>query len=148
MQEPTRVTSTGGATLIDLALVSNLEAIERCSVIPPLANSDHNGISLTMNLRKPSKPTTKRSIWRYTQADFDKASEMIDTYDWDSLLLGKSVDEACLAWQEKFLSIMEQCIPRGAVSKKCAMGFSTYQTNYSKEKLCLQKIQKNSRQCV
>ena len=51
VQEPT---STGGATLINLALVSNLEALESCSVIPPLASSDHNGISLTMNLRKPS----------------------------------------------------------------------------------------------
>ena len=104
MQEPTRVASTGGATLIDLALVSNLEALESCSVIPPLDNSDHNGI---MNLRKPSRPTTKRSIWKYAQADFNKACELIDAYDWDSVLLGNSLDEACQAWKETFLSIME-----------------------------------------
>ena len=45
MQEPTPVATSGNATLIDLALVSNRGLVENCSVIPPLINSDHNGIS-------------------------------------------------------------------------------------------------------
>ena len=57
-------------------------------------------------------------IWKYSQADFVKASDLIDETDWDHLLSGKSVDDACLIWQETFLSIMEQCIPRGVLPKK------------------------------
>ena len=34
------------------------------------------------------------------------------------LFSGKSVDEVCLTWQETFLSIMDQCIPKGVLPKK------------------------------
>ena len=91
---------------------------EECSVISPLANSDHNGISLAIKQKKPPKCSARRLIWKYSQADFAKASDLIDETDWDSLFSGKSVDEACLIWQETFLSIMEQCIPRGVLPKK------------------------------
>ena len=114
MQEPTRIAPSGNATLIDLALVSNRDVVENCSVLPPLANSDHNGISLTItkHSKKPSKPVSKKTIWKYAKADFVKAS------NWDSLFHGKSVDEACTAWEETLLSIMEQCIPKGKLPKK------------------------------
>ena len=120
VQEPTRVTISGNATLIDLALVSNREAVEDCSILPPLMNSDHNGLSLTItkSMKKPSKPILKREIWKYSKADFVKASNMIDDFDWDSLFHGKSVDEACSAWEEAILLIMEQCILKGKVPKK------------------------------
>ena len=100
VQEPTRIISSNRATLIDLALVSNLNYFEECSVIPPLANSDHNGISLAIKQKKPPKSSARRLIWKYSQADFAKASDLLDETDWDSLFSGKSVDEACLIWQE------------------------------------------------
>lgn len=61
VQEPTRVASSGNATLIDLALVSNVEELEGFSVLPPLMNSDHNGISLTVT----KTSNVQRQIWKY-----------------------------------------------------------------------------------
>ena len=120
VQEPTRVAISGNATLIDLALVSNREAVEDCSILPPLMNSDHNGLSLTItkSMKKPSKSMPKREIWKYSKADFAKASNMIDDFNWDSQFHGKSVDEACSAWEEAILLIMDHCIPKGKVPKK------------------------------
>ena len=46
--QPTHVSTSGGATLIDLVLLSNPQQLQDCSVIPELPNSDHKGISLTM----------------------------------------------------------------------------------------------------
>ena len=118
MQEPTRIISSNRATLIDLALVSNVNYIQDCSVITPLANSDHNGISLAIKRKKSAKSSTRRQVWKYSQADFPKASDLIEETDWEHLFHGKSVDEACCIWQEKFLSIMEQCIPKGVLPLK------------------------------
>ena len=113
VQEPARITSGNRATLIDLALESNPNYLEECSVIPPMANSDHNGISLTIKYKWKKFPK-----WKYSQADFVKASDLIDETDWDHPLSGKSVDDACLIRQETFLSIMEQCIPRRVLPRK------------------------------
>ena len=48
--EPTRVTSNS-STLIDLIFVSSTTLIEKCTTIPPLANSDHHGLQLTFKLK-------------------------------------------------------------------------------------------------
>ncbi len=47
--EPTHVHHNGSTSLIDLVFVSNPLLINTCSVIPPLSNSDHNGLSLQCN---------------------------------------------------------------------------------------------------
>ena len=74
VQEPTSVVDNGSATLIDPAFLSNPSCCEECSVIPPLSNSEHNGISLTLkwgavkslsltksgNIHKP--PTLNRPV--------------------------------------------------------------------------------------
>ena len=120
VQEPSRVASSSNATLIDLTLVSNIEEVEGCSVLPLLMNSDHNGISMTVTktLTKPSKAMFKRQIWKYSKADFLRASVMIDDIDWDSLFDGQNIDEASSAWEEVLSSIMERCIPQGKVPTK------------------------------
>ena len=118
VQEPTRAISSNKATLIDLALVSNVNNVQECSVITPLANSNHNGISLAIKYKKPTKSSAKRQIWKYSQADFSKASELINETDWQHLFYGKGINEAYCIWQERFLSIMEQCIPKGVLPKK------------------------------
>ena len=40
---PTHISPSGGATLIDLALIYEPSSLLDCSVCPPLANSDHKG---------------------------------------------------------------------------------------------------------
>ena len=44
-------------------------------------------------------------------ADWDRACELIENCDWDSLQ-GNDVNESWVRWSHKFVSIMEECIPR------------------------------------
>ena len=44
--QPTHISPSRTATLIDLALPSTPSQMVSCDVIPPLGNSDHNGIGL------------------------------------------------------------------------------------------------------
>ena len=76
-------------------------------------------------------------IWKYSQADFVKASELIEETDWDQLFSGKSIDEACIIWEETFLSIMDQCIPKGVLPKRrieYPLGLTQHQAHYLQKK--------------
>ena len=86
VREPTRLATSGTATLIDLALMSNPSSLEVCSVIPPLSNSDHNGVSLTIKWKIENRKSRYRKIWKYLQADFQRACGLINATDWDTLL--------------------------------------------------------------
>ena len=122
VQQPTHVSTNGGATLIDLVLVSNPQQLQDCSVIPELSNSDHKGISVTMRWKtvRDCGPKTSRPIWRYAWADFSRACELLDATNWDPMM-AMDIDQAWEFWQQKFLNIMEQCIPKGSLPKrKCA----------------------------
>ena len=56
-------------------------------------------------------------MWRYNQADFDLAAEMINNTDWDSLL-SDSVDISWKNWQSKYMEIMHNCIPQVTAKSK------------------------------
>ena len=58
-----------------------------------------------------------RSIWRYSQADFDTANMLLDECDWDELLSG-DVNHMWAAWEERFMTVMRQCIPTAKLSAK------------------------------
>ena len=58
-------------------------------------------------------------IWRYNYADWDKAHDLLEDVDWDSLLLQVSdIDQAWLIWKDTFLSIMNECIPRAILPNR------------------------------
>ena len=50
--------------LIDLAFMSSPSQLLDCSVIPPIANSDHNGLKIRVNW-KPSAPPLQSSQEQY-----------------------------------------------------------------------------------
>ena len=81
---------------------------------PPLGTSDHNRIHLSVthycDTLKPSNKKSQRTIWRYQQADFVKANELLDEVDWEELVFG-NLDQMWTAWEEKFMFVMHQCIP-------------------------------------
>ena len=109
----------GNSSLINLICLSNISSLHFCNTVPPLGNSDHNGIHL--NLCKQEKNmdqlTKQRSIWNYTLADYNQAKDLIDETDWDGLL-SDDINVSLTLWQERFLSIMDQCIPKVTLSKK------------------------------
>ena len=63
----------------------------------------------------PRAHTSRRTIWRYLHADFAKDSQMISETNWDALY-SEDINLYCISWQQTFLSIMEQCIPKKGYS--------------------------------
>ena len=98
------------SSIIDLVFVSNPSLVNECSSIPPLSISDH--LSILLDLKKKLKPSDKcqgRLIWRYSHADWEKACDLIDSFEWDSILTD-DIDASLKQWHEQ-LDIMAQSIP-------------------------------------
>ena len=92
----------------------------KCITIPPLANSDHLGllVSITAGSVRSQPKRKRRKIWRYSHADFDRACELIEATDWDSLISSNDIDTCWANWSKRFLQIMEDCIPQSVVRSR------------------------------
>ena len=103
--EPTRI-SNNSRTLIDLIFLSSLSQLSSCYTIPSLANSDHLGLHLSLSIpntqRTSQKVSSRRKLWRYDHADFEKAAELINTTNWDPLLTD-NMQSSLKNWQTKFM---------------------------------------------
>ena len=86
----------------------------------PLGNSDHCGLRVSLKLKtyKTQDPMPRRKVWNYRDADFEKASEMIRSIDWTSILPTDDPDSATIIWQSKFLEIMSECVPQHYLSQR------------------------------
>jgi len=62
--------------------------------------------------------TSKRTIWRCAHADFDKATQLIVRTGWSFLRNVPNIDTAWDLWEQKFISIMEECIPKATISQQ------------------------------
>ena len=99
-----------------MVYVSTPELVTHCIVIPSLCNADHNGVEIDCSWKSTARHncannSADRTVWSYKLADWDKANSLIDDFDWDVLLLG-DINKSWSNWCEKFLSIMDCCIPR------------------------------------
>ena len=103
-------------SLIDLVLVSNPNHIHRSFTIPLLGTSDHYGIQIVPNWKCNADQVhqQQRIIWRYKNADFGRACQLINETDWDSLLPSDDIDLATTNWPK----IMQACIPQQTLKKK------------------------------
>ena len=125
VQSGTHVNASGLTTLIDLIFVSNLSLLDLCSVIPPLGNSDHSGLQLTMRFNSRKKFTEgRRMLWQYDQGDYTRAKHMIDTTNWDAFFTN-DINSTLPNYQNHFLSIMEECIPKVTVSSRPCLPWLT-----------------------
>ena len=116
----THVSPCGNTSLIDLALTTSPSQIKHCAIIPPLANSDHNGLKLEIEWKDTSSRTysRRRTIWRYAHADFNKACDLILETDWKAIICERDIEKSWSQWQEASLSIMEKCIPKKVLPPK------------------------------
>ena len=116
VSEPTRVTDTS-STLIDLIFVSSPTNVLTCSTIPPLANSDHNGLQLIVKLNSDKRlgKCAPRKVWNYSLADFDLINGQLENINWDALL-SVNVDELWSSWKICFMHIMQMCIPSKTIT--------------------------------
>ena len=93
--------------------------MQSCVTVPPLANADHFGLQLVFTTSHPKrcKKSSIRRVWQYSLADFDRAAELLDSVDWDSIL-PHDVDAYWSAWKNYFLQIMDICTPHSVVKIK------------------------------
>ena len=116
---PTHYT-THSSSLIDLIFLSSPKDLVFCDTLPPLANSDHLGLSFAVAIAKPRLTPTRsmRRVWRYAFADFDLANDMLSAIDWSALLSSGDVNTCWMNWRSKFLQVMETCIPQGLLKAR------------------------------
>ena len=111
---PRHCSQNGHQSLIDHALLSSPEHPISCKTVPPLGNSDHLGLHITINggVRKyRSMNPSRRQVWRYTHANFDLASIMLSNCDLNAILEPNDINLSWDRWKEIFLDVMERCIP-------------------------------------
>ena len=115
--EPTRISNS--STLIDLIFLSSPSQLSSCRTVPPLASSDHLGLHLSVTADANTHRTrlSRRKLWKYDQADFDLAAEMINNTDWDSLL-SDNIHSSWKNWHTRFMEIMHSCIPQVTAKPK------------------------------
>ncbi|MCG8625004.1 MAG: hypothetical protein MJE68_23765, partial [Proteobacteria bacterium] len=106
VKEPTHTHHDGSTSLIDLVFMSNPILSNSCFVVPPLSNADHKGIHVQTSWNSTAKHnydnhSKGRTIWCYSQADWERACDLIDSFDW-SLLLSDDINEAWSNWFQKF----------------------------------------------
>ena len=101
--EPTRVCDTS-CTLIDLIFVSTPTKVNSCNTIPPLSNSDHFGLQLNISTINPRRQRKihPRLVWRYSLADFESITNMLDDADLEELL-DDDVNSSWIKWKNSFL---------------------------------------------
>ena len=124
--EPTRLRNDDSSSLIDLVLMSAPENLSECETVPPLANSDHLGISVKLTHPR-AQPTyrKRRTIWRYDHADFSTACALLNQLDLEHIFAESSIDECRLHWKEAFYEIMDTCIPKGSLPSKHSLPWMT-----------------------
>ncbi len=113
VKDHTHIYRNSSHSLIDFVLMFNPASLSSCNIIPPLSNSDHLGIKVEVELKSTNKPVRhcRRPIWRYSHADWGKAREMIEGFDWDTLL-SEDINLSWTRWHTNFMAIMEECIPK------------------------------------
>ena len=119
VSDPTHY-SSNSSSLIDLVFLSSPKSFLFCNTLPPLANSDHLGLSFAVTIDKPRPNPTRsmRKIWRYAYADFDLANEMLSAIDWSTLLSSEDVNTCWSNWRTKFLQVMEASIPQAVLKAR------------------------------
>ena len=69
-------------------------------------------LALTLPTNKhPKFARVHKSVWCFSDGDFDAAASLIDEHDWDFLKTA-DIDAAWSAFKSTFLEIMSKCIPK------------------------------------
>ena len=100
----THTSPKGRDSLIDLSFISNPSLLCSCTVIPPLANSDHYGVHTVFSLKSSAGAFTSQcpwKVWCYAHTDFSKACHQILGTDWNSII-SDNIVHSWMQWQEKF----------------------------------------------
>ena len=111
VSEPTRCTITVGvATVIDHVYLSEKLNFSSCNILPPIGGSDHNCVSVSLQLSTPKLKTTRRQVWLYKKADFDPANDSLQRIP-SSMFPDDDVDNFWSQWYD-----LSSFIPKKTIS--------------------------------
>ena len=109
VSSPTRTPVCGSCSIV---LVP--DSLSASSVIlPPVSSSDHNSVLSTVSLRSSAhfnRQPSKRKIWLYHLADFDRANFLLSSIPWDTLF-SSDLDLSWNTFKDNFMRVIDQCIP-------------------------------------
>ena len=90
-----------------------------CATIPTLSNSDDLGLHLLLSAGStPKRPKRKgRYVWKYGEANFDLAREILENTNWVEILTD-DINTSWANWRNRFLEVMESCIPKVLIKPK------------------------------
>lgn len=115
VNDTTHFHHNGTTSTIDLLLASHSELVQDCTTIPALSNSDHSGLLATLSLKTTFSTLKTCIVWRYNYADWDTACNLIEATDWSATLDPGDINNTWANWRDKFLSIMDKCIPKATL---------------------------------
>ena len=107
VDQPTHVTANS-SSLIDHVYISDPALLHSCSIAPPLGESDHSSIVVTLRHSVASFPPLRRRIWKYSQANFKDASNSLRD-QLSSSLHPTDVNISWSSFKEIFLNTMSNC---------------------------------------
>ena len=78
------------------------------------------GIFLSYKIPSANKRprSSKREVWCYSHGDFEKANGMLDQIDWEHIIDENNVNVSWNNWQNVFLKVMSECVPRKILPRK------------------------------
>ena len=111
VHEPTR-----GSNILDL-IMSDLPGQVSVTTHPPLGKSDHVCLLAVFQCPVAHEPKVKRTVWRYTQADWPRLNNYFRSIDWTQVLQ-YDANTSCRALTDTILKGMRQFIPHKQLSTR------------------------------
>ncbi len=141
----TRKRTSGRCSLIDLVFTSNPSTLHTCSVIPPLANSDHLGVlsilQLLVFLQSPQNQALPSEKLEVSHADYSKARQLISDTIWEADM-SDDIDQSWFHWQHNFLLIIGGMYSEKGSTTKTSQSAMVKQGNYTIHEKKKQFVQK------
>ena len=115
-KEPTHV-STTSATCVDIFAATRPDLYHGVyNTSPTLSN--HDGLILSLGLKKPTKLVYERKIFDYKNTDWLGLNTEIASHEWPSLDNNPDLDEVVRTWTEDYKALIEKYTPFKTVKIK------------------------------
>ena len=110
VKEPTRITETS-ATLLDQVLTNAPNFVSNIEIFPPISTNDHCTVSCELSFKLDKEQPYTRTVWQYSEADFDLFRQELQAVDFDECFATNDVDYAADCWTDKILTTAKSVIP-------------------------------------
>jgi hypothetical protein len=111
---PTRITANS-STILDQVITNIPENLTNTSVCPPVSNSDHCTIAVSLNIPLNKASPYKRLMWSFDSVNLAQFKCKLSDTDFNFTKNIDNIDNTCELWTNKFLNVAKSCIPNKTV---------------------------------